>query len=101
MLLNKQQQDTFDQIIKKWTAILGIRAAMFGNRKSNPILQVQFDAQIIEYTEESVLFQAFSEFHSELVKCITTDIEIEYVKVEDFDIASDIFWTLAAMGLEK
>jgi hypothetical protein len=100
-MLSKQQQDTFDQIIKKWTSVLGIRAAMFGNRKSDKILQVQFDATIIEYMEEDVLFRAFSEFHAELVSCVTPEIEIEYVKVENFDIAGDIFWTLAAMGLEK
>lgn len=100
-MLTNRKQKTFDLVIKKWTSILGIRAAMFGVRKSESILQIQFDSQILEYTETDVLFPAFSEFHAELTRCLAKEIEIEYVKVSDFDIASNIFWDLAAMGLEQ
>lgn len=94
-------QKAFESIINKWGSLLSIRGTIFGmNGNQEKTLQIQFDAMAFNKMEPSFIEDSFNLFYVNLKELLGTETELTFVKVENIDFASHVFWDLAAMGLE-
>lgn len=94
-----QKTEKFEKILDKWEDILGIRGTIFGvNGYGQKTLQIQLDGFLLNSLEPCFIEEAYILLYSELKKFLGLDFEMKFVKVENLDFATHIFWDLASLN---